>query len=372
MTIKYIYIDDQTPEASEPFARSIENAVHELSISHQQPLEFSEQLRQLAKLDYAGLILDLRLDESKNQHGTLTEYRATALAQELRTRATEKRVKDIPIVLLSTNTKFKQSFERDDTSHDLFDSIFTKESVLNNERNIGIKLISLSRGYKSISEKKGTNRKFVLELLGLDETDFEELDPRVASEFEGQRKRLPTHEYARFVLGHILTPSGPLIEEKVLGARLGIDIDNSKDWELFKSKFLGHAEYDGVFQEAWPRWWMFKVMRFWSEKIQTKVPLRSLTAEERVEALKSSTKLPEIRPAQPIDDGYSTKYWTVCNGFEKPLDPLDGLLTAGPEPVAWQDKPYMSIKAALERVKHSEGLRVHAFEKDRLSELKGK
>jgi hypothetical protein len=372
MTNKYIYIDDQTPEASEPFARSIESSVKGLSISHQQPIEFSEQLRQLAESSYAGLILDLRLDETKNQHGNLTEYRATALAQELRTRATEKRVKDTPIVLLSTNTKFKQSFDRDDTSHDLFDAIFTKESVPNNEKGIAITLISLSEGYHSINEKKGSNRTFVLELLGLKKPDFGEIDPRIASEFEGQRKRLPTHEYARFILSHILTPSGPLVDEKTLAAKLGIDIDNSSDWETFKSEFLSKAEYDGLFREAMPRWWMFKVMRFWTQSIRTEIPLRSLTAKQRVKAIKASTKLSGIQEAQPIENGYSTKYWTLCKGFERPLDPLDGLLTAEPEPKVWQDKPYISIKAALERVKHNEGLRVHAFEKDRLAELKGK
>lgn len=56
----------------------------------------------------------------------------------------------------------------------------------------------------------------------------------------------------------------------------------------------------------------------------------------------------------------------------KPLDPIDGLLVSGRPPEPWQDKCYLSIKAALERVGRNEGLKVHPLERSRLSELKGK
>jgi len=302
----------------------------------------------------------------------VTEYRATALAQELRTRATEKRITDVPIALLSTNIKFKASFEKDDTSHDLFDAVYTKESVLEDGVRISQELVCLAKGYILINESKGTNRDFVLGLLNLKVDDFGFIDPRLGSEFEGERKRFPVHEYARFILRYLLNSSGPLISEKVLAARLGIDIESSNDWEKLRDKFFCQCQYDGIFNEAWPRWWMFKVEKTWQTLTDSNASLRGLDAHERVENLIKATKLKNLFSPAPIEQGYSTKFWTLCKGFQKPLDPIDGLLVSGRPPEPWQDKCYLSIKAALERVGRNEGLKVHPLERSRLSELKGK
>jgi len=372
MTIKYIYIDDQPESAAKPYARGLEMHEKDLLVQHQQPIEFSAQLRNLRQEDFDGLILDLRLDELKNSTGEVTEYRATALAQELRTRATEKRIKDVPIALLSTDVKFKASFERDDTSHDLFDAVYTKESVLEAGANISQELVCLAKGYKKIDETKGTNRDFVLGLLSLEAENFKFVDPRLGSEFEGERRRFPVHEYARFILRYMLKTSGPLVCEKVLGARLGVDIEGSEDWEKLRDKYFDKCRYEGVFSEAWPRWWMFKVEEAWRSLASKNSTLRGLDARSRVDLLIKKTKLSGLISAEPIDVGYSTKYWTICKGFKKPLDPVDGLLVSALPPEAWQDKNYISIKAALERVGRNDGLKVHPLERDRLSELKEK
>lgn len=369
--IRYIYIDDQSAAATAPYAEGLQRKVPDLAVDHRFPVQFSEQLRRLKNEDHQGLILDLRLDESENPDGERTEYRATALAQEIRTRTTEGRMRDVPIVLLSTDTKFKNSFDRDDTSHDLFDAVFNKEAVLDNAESIAKQLVSLARAYEAIGHGRAWNREYVLGLLGLQKSQFSMVDPRLGARFDGIPQKLPAHEYARFILKKVVVPASILIREDLLAARLGIDIVSSPDWAILRGRVDEAAAYRGLFSDGWPRWWMPQVTNWW-EEIFGNNNLRSLTAEERVSLISKKLKLKRLNPAAPIDAAYRTSFWTLCEGFHRPLDPIDGLVVDGPEPEPWQEKRYISIRAALERVGHRDGLRVHLLERDRLEELKGR
>ena len=79
---------------------------------------------------------------------------------------------------------------------------------------------------------------------------------------------------------------------------------------------------------------MFKVEKTWQTLTDSNASLRGLDAHERVENLIKATKLKNLFSPAPIEQGYSTKFWTLCKGFQKPLDPIDGLLVSGrpPEP----------------------------------------
>jgi hypothetical protein len=166
----------------------------------------------------------------------------------------------------------------------------------------------------------------------------------------------------------ICTP-GPLINEAFLAARLGVDIESSADWEKLKNDFLKEIKYAGIFSGAWNRWWMYKLHKWWESEISTDA-IATLDARERIELLKEKLKLADLKVATPLPKAASFRYWTVCQGYKKPLDPREGLRIESRDILPWQDTLYISIEAALERVGRTQGLKIHPLEKERFEQLK--
>ena len=382
MATKYLYLDDEKPEAVRPFLRELRRYSEDLEIDHYPPLSYRNQLPWLAQKTFDGLILDLRLDQFANwqegSKGDKAEYRATTLAQEIRTRATERQgVFEVPIVLWSTDERLKASYTRDDTSHDLFDLKCVKSDIsdnVNKARAIASQLTSLALGYQEIvkvrSRKKGPGSQ-LHRFLGFEKLP-EFLDARILSYFEGRPTPLPAHEYARFILRDLLSAPGPLIGEQVLAARLGIDIKASEDWVKLKARISKQASYSGPFREGWPCWWASLVETWWRGLGKDVPPLRLTPAANRVEQLRKRTKLKGLVSAKPIEAGYSESYWTICQVTQQPLDPRDGLILNQKDTKIWQEKLYVSSKAELTGGRRERGLILDPLEKNRLERLKAK
>ena len=189
--------------------------------------------------------------------------------------------------------------------------------------------------------------------------------------FTDIESRYPIHEYSQHFLKEVIRKPGPLVQEKLLAARLGVDIERSIDWGDLISKFFGESKYTGVFSDAWDRWWMDLVLeRF---KLLTGKRLASLNAQQRVSSLIDATNLKKITPAEPIDKSVSSTFWTICEYFKKPLDPLEGFkIHYIKEPKPWQDQMYLSFEAAAERLGLKDGLKVNTREAERLALMKEK
>jgi hypothetical protein len=153
-------------------------------------------------------------------------------------------------------------------------------------------------------------------------------------------------------------------------ARLGIDIANSQDWDKVKNS-LATAKYNGVFSGGWQRWWMPLIEKWWNDTIQAKAYLRSTPATERVELIKKALQLNYLQATQKIEKADSEEFWTVCKGYDKPLDPVDGLLIEGQEKLyPWQEPEYVSVDAALKsKNKDTVWKNVAKIEEDHLKEL---
>jgi hypothetical protein len=341
--ITYLYLDDEAPDAVGPFRETVERRTEGLRINH-------------------GLILDLRLDQHPNwqergegdRGAERANYRASTLAQEIRTRAAEDRRGEYPIVLWSTDRKLSDSYDRDDTSHDLFDLKSVKQSLRDPQKaeETGQQLRALVEGYRMISEirdvvenRAGQFHRF----LGLPEPPGF-LDERLLERFERPRLIRPAHEYARFILRHLLETPGPLIDKATLTARLGLSQGESPDADDLISTRFEQASYQGPFASGWPRWWESRVIDVWNELTGGGRPLRSLPASERVAALKEQTGLTRITAATPIEAGYSTRYWTVCQVTSRPLDPRDGFRLYRTRLHPWQEDLYVSVEAARPQV----------------------
>lgn len=365
MPTNYICLDDEAAKVS-PIVRLLEEGFHDLKVEVRNPIQFDEEVRQLGRLKIDGLLLDLRLDRAANSDGDRVNYRALSLAQELRTRMTEAEITAFPIVLWSVDDNFKISYDKDETGHDLFDRQYYKAAITDKGAVIAREMASLSVGYKRINTLKSRTVKKIYErIIGLPDA-FDVLDSRIAGDL-AENRMYPTHVFARSVLRHLIFGSGPLIDEKVLAARLGVDIEKSADWSRLKVKFASEASYNGVFADAWPRWWMFKISDAWS-KLHPSAGLQRLEADERVNILRSSLKLSQLTAAEPIMSGYDSRYWHVCKLLHKPISSADAVQLSV-ERREWQDGIYASLNAILERIHKLKGYEIHPFERARIDEI---
>ena len=363
MSVNYLYIDDDSSQrASGTVLGFTKGGV--INVELNQPKSTWEQQQIfIADKQLDGLILDLRLDDYANiEDGTKANFRGTSLAQEIRTRQKEGILKDFPIVLFSANDKVMQSL--DNSGKDLFDICFKKDSITSDEifeKQFIPQLYALSNGYYTIKEFSNDLQK----TLNVD-TDF--IDDRFLAELSNLTNN-PPHIIAHFVIEELILRQGLLINERVLGARLGIDIENSQDWDKVIES-LTSTKYNGVFNEGWQRWWMPLVENWWNEVIQAETYLRSTPATERVELIKSKLNLNDIQPAQKIEKADSEDFWTVCKGYNRPLDTIDGLVIDGQENLyPWQEPEYVSVEAALNRKNIEDWVKVAKLEMEHLKEL---
>jgi len=399
--VRYVFVDDAVggqQENLQPLIDNVEYGVDgEIQIDPVYPDDFGEQRKRLGREEPDGVILDLRLDEfapsgeEERKGRKKQDYRALGLAQEIRTRATEGNVGEFPIVLWSYDDKLKLSYTKDNTGHDLFDLKCLKEDLRDVQKagEVATRLLSLSRGYEKILEarnrKRGPGPQFY-KFLGFD-SDPEFLDPRLLSHFEGHDTPIPAHEYARFILNqllespdhirHPLEISGPLISEDILAARLGVEIEKSNGWEHVLDALPEETRYEGPFSQGWKRWWAHSVEEWWKSLPNCEGSLRHMEAEKRVEILNEALDLNGLAAASPIVEGYSSEFWTVCQGSDldsvkDPLDPIDGFPLDRKNEQPWQDELYISEERAIRGVHHEKGYQIDPLEKKRLKNLKRK
>lgn len=373
MKYNFLYLDDEDISTVESYKDAIELRNKNIKIEIEKPLDLVERIKNIKSniQSIDGLILDLRLD-MKASNNVRSDYRAPTLAQEIRTRSTEKNItKEIPIVLISTEENYKKSYFNDQTGHDLFDKKYVKTNITKEAKQIGEELICLAEGYKKINYIKSrfnSRHAIIFEILKLNKKELDYLDEKILNLFCKTNKILPTHEYARKVLNDLIFATGDLVNEYIVAARLGIDRE-SHGWKTLCKDILIEFKYNGVFSEAWPRWWMKGIANWWNRINKNSQTLSILDASERVEIIKKKTDIKNIKSAKVLQKGYSNKYWTYCQVYLKPIDPKDGLTLTGSNKV-WQEPNYISIKAALAGYEQKLKNKINPLERERLKALK--
>lgn len=360
MTYKLLYIDD------DPNAKIIVDGFNTsglISVEYIKPTNFEEQIKELVAADgqYNGLILDLKLDENLSTERK-AYYSATTLAQQIRTKVSEGEWKsEIPMILFTTQQKMNAAFSGDFYSENLFDIAFTKDNI--SHQDLQLKIASIIEAYDLIKRSKPDIPK----ILGI--SDLEQLDKRTFPAQLILGEGTSVYSYANYILNNLIMKPGPLIDEFYLAARLGVDRARSGDqWDIVKKTVTECAGYKGVYSNAWERWWMFMINIWWEENFKGH-SLASLDARDRIEKLNEKFGL-KLTVAEPIPKAASYRYWTVCQGYDSPLDPREGLIINEKTPLPWQENKYISIEAAMERVRRNEGLKINPSEKERFEILK--
>lgn len=363
MKYKVIYIDDETSENSKAFADGLSSR-DSIEIKIKTPTKFEELVSELiteqAEID--ALILDLKLDG--NQQGARTaSYTAPSLATGIRTKCfTENGFRNaFPIFLISSTNNLKKYYDSDTSSHDLFDYTIYKTSIGDIGKQYELMITSITEAYKDIQKNKTDFNK----LLGLSpESDIQ--NKVFTSKFlSGVDTSIS--EISQYIFNEVVNKSGVLIDENILAARLGVDYVNSQDWSKLLEKFSPY-KYKGIFKESFDRWWANDILIWW--QLNFSKPLIQLTAQERVKLLKEKFNFSNLAQAEGIKKTTSTKFWTVCQAYKKPLDPKDGFLLDGNLIHSWQDKRYLSLHSILERDAKAQGLLIHPEERERLEDIK--
>lgn len=377
--IKYILIDDEV-DKSDGFIRLFTNSKKELETYFLPPQEWKIQRKYVENLiqkkDFKargksdivefrskiglseneridGIILDLRLDEKSD-----VDYKGNSIAQEIRNLSTEKIVLDCPLILFSAPENLDKIYKPDNTSHDLFDIKFAKHEVdrktADDAQN---KIIDLAKGYHILNKNKN-----IKTVLGIEKLDW--IDERIIENFEGyKRRKSASHEYARFVLKEIVQKNGILINEYLLAARLGVDIvthTDRKSWDKLKEQ-LSKCSYQGVFSNAWQRWWMSKISDWMRER-----SLGSKSPKEQVDQLNKEFGL-KLKAAEKTEKSRSNDFWVICKNTNRPIALEDAVIAAKDvSSVPWEEDEYYSIDEAL-TVDVKE---IHPMERERLKKLK--
>jgi hypothetical protein len=280
----------------------------------------------------------------------------------------EGALRSFPIILWSINQKFESSFSGDETSHDLFDAVYGKdEAVIKDSTRVQRELCALASGYEAIGGVSDVGA--VASVLGRREM----VDQPVYGEFfaacSEAAGRTSRHDLARLIMRTLVLRDGLLVDEGLVAARFGIDRDKSAGaWSAFLT-IISAAKYGGPFADGWCRWWWYDLEDWWLTLRERQTNLRRLAASERVAILNDRFGL-ELRSANPIQDGYSDRFFAVCVATDRPLDPIDGLRVLTPGSRSWNEQRYVSVIAALERL-NKNAWRLHPSDYARLDALKG-
>lgn len=335
MEYRYLYIDDDNNAGDAVDLFSYRNENDSLIVQFQKSIaNWDEQQNELDTKDYDGIMIDLDLNDQRPTNDIKAKYSGTEIAQRLRTKSLKN---GCPVVLYSANNNI--DFWSENKKSGLFDLCIGKD--WNDKQSCAVKMYSLVKAYKTICEKE-------TDVFGIDIDVLEKIS-KPFLDYLKKIKSNPTYIIAQFILNEFICKQGILIDEEVLAARLGIDKEQTSDWKHVLEK-LDFAKYNGIFSEGWPRWWMFKIENWWNTESNMDEYMISTPASDRVKVVKEKFGIENITPATPLPKAESDLFWTVCKGFHKPLDPIDGLAIQGQENLfSWQETEYVSIEAALNR-----------------------
>lgn len=329
MAYKILYIEDQKADSREADLRSLGFEVE----SYDPSPDLNEVLPKTKERD--AIIIDYRLTNGEKN----APYDAPTIAQSIRSIHSNDLL-DIPIVLMS-NENAITDYYNNFTSQDLFDFSISKAEFNQNSASFHDKLHSFIEAYKVIKDSKFNLNK----ILGLGEDENKLIHSKIFINLEDCKNAFA---YSFLIHNEIINATGPLIDENILSARLGVSKE-SEEWRKILIE-LEKTKYNGIFSEFYNRWWMEKVNIWWKEITKLDSTLRKWNAEERVNLIKKSLKLNNLKPIEKTKLSISSNFWTVCQYSKDAIDPFDGIELVKKNYLQWQEKNYLSIDSAISQI----------------------
>jgi len=332
----YLYFDDKKDTAN-AIKDNLESDSLEIIVKREQPWNNILEFLLDQECTFDGLILDWKLD---GEDDSTADFSSEALAQQCRRLQVDKVnnrgfTKSFPIILCSSQPKFTTIYEKDTTGEDLFDRIFDK-STLEDEEAF---LLSLTSAYELLNQTTNS----VENILGLEKEDILNIDQSLIKKISEIKDKQP-HETIYFLLNEVININGALVNEKVLAARLGVK-KGSEGWGLLLSK-LESFKYKGILSNE-NRWWSDLINDWWANEFNGSI-LKFTTSSERIEYLENKYVDLKDKLSQPdlCVGADSTEFWTVCLGTNNPISEIDGFIIDKHLHYSWQEKEFICLDEA--------------------------
>jgi len=304
-----IFIDDRQPE--QDFASLLSTpGKNGLTVKFKQPTQLLTLANHIIETQPALVALDYRLDEARKMPSA---YQVEPLAQQLRSYASQQVEQDFPIILLAHENEIVH-FLDNITAHDLFDSCFTKQEVVDNllPRQ---KIFSLVKGYKRMIKNWRKKPERWATFFGLNKQE------RVVVAYQAIReldKLKAPHQVARWILRYVIERQGILLDKDNVLAHLGVANTSHDIEQLFAHLKTDKVIYTGVFGEGWMRWWRYR-LEDWEKQVCGEV-LGNLTARERVLLLNKKLGL-NLSPAISRWQAHSDALFAfACDSCHQPTE----------------------------------------------------
>lgn len=275
MTYKGIFVDDQELVYAETLSTPEHLEFHPWDVE-----EVAVLARKIVSESPIIVAIDYRLDEAPAVLQADQTYKGSALAQHLRDASIEHPDQDFALVLVSAENKIKTLYRPDKTAHDLFDRVYVKEDINNQRATIRHELLSLCKGYEKL-RAAGSKYDIINLMAGTDDDR-----PHVgAQEIRTRLAEAAAPHVAARILFNLIDHPGPLLTTEYACAYLGINlVDRQAATKLMRGEGIA---YEGVFGDAWPRWWAHR-LESWAQRIFNR-RATGLPASERARMLSEST-----------------------------------------------------------------------------------
>jgi CheY-like chemotaxis protein len=197
-------------------------------------------------------IIDYQLTEREPGREPAT-FKGSTLAAALREKAPE-----IPIVL--TTRQQMQTGGRIAPARDLlgaFDELVIKETLYRQPDEFAATLVQLARGFRRLRECRNRNWTALLQTLGADEVEGDELlraDPPAELLEKGWR----VSEAARWIRGTVIAHPGVLYDS--LHAAVALGLSRESFLKPSVQAFFRTAKYRGVFTPPEPYFWKTRLL----------------------------------------------------------------------------------------------------------------
>ena len=335
----WLLIDD-SPEEAASFARRLSRP-DVLSIEHMSAQQAASTLG-VGTLAPAGVLMDVDLSNELGHRQT-----GPGMSQDIRVAQQKGTIPPFPIVRFSLREKVLQNIGRDASSDDVFDLKIEKDGL--SDARLCAAAQSKLLGVRQIYDALEQGTENIPALLGLSDDDWIRWGSSAfQSDFElGDRVQLRASPLIR-----MMVHPGLLIEETILGYRLGVDSAASEGWARLLDQLSDYA-YRGVACHNFVRWWAHGIEQWWQEKLGVEAPLNGCTIARRLDLLnqKFGNLAPLVMPKGSMGD----RPWRYClltaeqRGEMIPVDPSRAVKVRPRSPMpSWLDPLYAALGVALQ------------------------
>jgi hypothetical protein len=336
------WLVDDSPEEATSFAQNLSKE-EALSIVYTSVKDAAAALDN-GTLEAAGILMDVDLSNETGRKQT-----GPGLSQDIRVAQQKQTIPPFPIVRFSLRDKVLQNIGRDSSSDDLFDLKIEKDGLSAEEARTAAqaKLIGVRKIYDALQSRM--TDVSLPGLVGLAPGDWQKWGSTAfQSDFEsGDRVHLRAGPFIR-----MMVHPGLLIDEDVLGFRLGLNIKASTGWPTLKEKLTPYT-YRGVAANCFPRWWARGIEEWWQDELAAESPLAGCTIGKRVEHL--SRLAGELVPLTMPKGSMGDRPWRYCLLTKEqrqeaiPVDPSKSVKIRPRSPMpAWLDPLYAALGVALQ------------------------